>query len=67
MRHRHVVAVHRVAVRGFLMRHFRCLVDHQLVAEEIEIHPVVAAAAFGTAEHLAIEMPGGSQVVDGNC
>ena len=42
------------------------VVNHQLVAEEVEIHPVVAAATLRAAEHLAIEMPGGSQVVNGN-
>ncbi len=66
MRHRHVVAVHRVAVRCFLIGHLRRLVDHQLVAEEVEIHPVRTAATLRAAEHLAIKMPGCSQVVDGN-
>ena len=53
------MAVHGVAVRGLLMGHLRRLVDHQLVAEEVEVHPVLAAAALGAAEHLTVEMAGG--------
>ena len=42
------------------------LVNHQLMAEEVEIDPLRAGTALGTAEHLPIEMTRGSEVVDGD-
>ncbi|MNY83178.1 hypothetical protein D3C86_2257630 [compost metagenome] len=42
------------------------LVDHQLVAEKVEVHPLGAGAAFLQAENLAVEGSGGGEVVNGN-
>ena len=39
---------------------------HDLVPEEIEIHPLIAAAALGAAEQAAVELARGAQRVDGN-
>ena len=35
-----------------------------LVAEEVEVDPVVSAAALGTAQDGAIEMAGGGEIVN---
>ena len=64
MRHGNVVAIHLVVVHvrlaaGIEMR-------HDLVPEEIEIHPLIAAAALGAAEQAAVELARGAQRVDGN-
>lgn len=64
MWHRHVVAVHRVAAGVALGVGLRVLVDDQLVAEEVEVDPVLGGAAFAQAEDFAVEAPGGRQVVD---
>src|ERR1700679_1479656 len=40
-------------------------VRYDLVAEEIEVDPVVGAAAFGTAEDGAVEVAGSGEVVYG--
>ncbi len=60
------MAVHSVGMRLFLARGDGVLVNHQLMTEEIEVDPMLAAAAFGAAEHLAIETPGGGQVMHGD-
>lgn len=36
-----------------------------LVPEEVEVDPVVGAAAFRAAEEIAVEVPSGSKVIDG--
>src|SRR3982750_2926017 len=64
MRHGHVVSV------DFIVMHVLFLVevevrDH-LVAEEVEVHPFVAAAAFRTAKQLAVELARRGERVDGN-
>jgi hypothetical protein len=41
-------------------------VHHELVAEEIEVHPLVAAAAFRTAEQCAVKTARGRQLMDRN-
>src|SRR6185312_14958728 len=55
MPHRHLVAVDQAG------RHFHVggadPERHDLVAEEIEIHPFLGAAALGAAEHAAVEAP----------
>ena len=38
---------------------------HDLVAEEVEIDPVLAAASLGASEQPAVERAGGFEVVDG--
>ena len=53
VRHRHVVAVHRVAAGVALGVGLRVLVDDQLVTEEAEVDPVLGGAAFAQAEDLA--------------
>jgi len=40
-------------------------VGDDLVAEEVEVDPLVRAAAFGTAERGAVEVACGIEVVDG--
>ncbi len=40
---------------------------HELVTEEIEIDPMIRAAALGTAEQTAIELAGSSKIVHGYC
>ncbi len=62
MRHWHVVPVHRVVMHVRLAT--RVEMRDQLVTEEIEIHPVLAAAPFGTAEESAIETAGCAQGMD---
>jgi len=42
----------------------RCKVGHDLVPVEIEVHPVGGAAAFRTAEQIAIKLTGGRDVMD---
>ena len=64
MRHRYVVAVDLVVVHVRLPGGIE--VHHQLVTEEIEIHPLVAAAAFGTAEQTAIKAARRSQLMHRN-
>jgi hypothetical protein len=61
--HRHVVAVHgaRLSMARFLRREVR---DH-LVAVEVEVHPALRAAAFGTPEEAAVEAARFGEVVDG--
>ena len=53
MRHRHVVPVHFVVMHVLLPAGIE--VRDDLVAEEIEVHPLVAAAPFGAAEQFAVE------------
>jgi hypothetical protein len=38
--------------------------NHQLMAEKVEIDPVIAGATFFQAEHLTIETPGSVQIVN---
>ena len=65
MRHGHVVAVHRV-VRGAVPRRAGDRVADELVAEEIEVHPVRGAAPLRAAEQLAVEGARRGEVVHGN-
>ncbi len=57
MRHGYVMAVNRVGMGGFLRGVFWREVDHQLVAEKVEIDPVLAGAAFLQAKHATVEVP----------
>jgi len=36
--------------------------NHQLMAEEVEVDPVLAGAPLLQAEHVSVEMPGSGQV-----
>src|SRR5471030_1055323 len=67
MRHRNVVAVHRVGVRGVLRRGFRVFVNHQLMTEKIVVDPMIAGAAFRATKNVAVEMTGSGQVINGYC
>src|SRR5262245_23776851 len=60
MRHRHVVAVHRVVTGA--ARGARNDVADELVAEEVEIHPLRGAPSLGTAQQFAVEGSGGREV-----
>ena len=62
MRHRHLLAVDRIG-RARAHRVRREMGD-DLVAVEVEIDPMVGAAAFGAAEQLAVEAPRGGEIVD---
>jgi hypothetical protein len=53
MRHGHIVPVDLVVMH--VLSSCGIEVRHELVPEEIEVHPLVAAAPFGTAEQLAVE------------
>ena len=60
VRYRYVVPVHGVGVGLVLGRGLGVLVDHQLVAIEVEVDPVIAGATLGEAEDVAVEVPGGA-------
>ena len=62
VRHRHVVAVDRVG--GPRGRGVGCEMGDDLVAVEIEVDPLVAAAPFGAADRPAPERARGGEVVD---
>ena len=64
MRHGHVVAIDRIAVRS-RDRHAWVQVGDDLVAVEVEIDPGFAAASLGAAQQPAIEGASGGQVMDG--
>jgi hypothetical protein len=53
MRHGHIVPVHCIVVYVLLLAGIEVCDD--LVAEEIEIHPFVAAAPLRAAEEAAVE------------
>jgi hypothetical protein len=40
--------------------------NHQLVAEEIEVDPMLAGATFLEPEDFAVKVACGGQVIDGN-
>ena len=42
--------VQGIVVRGFLQGIFRYQVNHQLMAEEVEIHPVITGPTFPSAK-----------------
>ena len=64
MRHRHMIAVDRVGVgRDCDLR--RIEMGDDLVAEKVEIDPLIRVAALGAAERAAIEGAGGLEIVDG--
>jgi hypothetical protein len=44
---------------------FGLVVGDDLVAEEVEVDPVVGAAALGTAQDGAVEVAGGGEIVNG--
>jgi hypothetical protein len=58
-----VVAVDRVGMRGF--GDARLEVRDNLVAEKVEVDPLLGAATFRAAENCAVEMASGGEVVDG--
>ena len=62
MWHRHVMAIDRVGVRWRPDR--RVQMRNNLMTEQIEIDPLLRRPPFGTAQHIAIEMPGISQIVN---
>ena len=57
------IALHG-GVRSRPARSLRGMVDHQLVAKEIEVHPVRRAASFGAAHQRAVEGTSGGEVID---
>ena len=61
VRYWHGMAIHRIMVRGVRSR--RQMRD-DLMAEEVEVDPLVSGASFGAAESLAIEGASGVEVID---
>ena len=59
MRHGNILPIHFVVMHVRLAA--RIEMRHQLVAEEIEVDPLFAAAALGAAEQAAIEVARGAQ------
>ena len=65
MRHRHIVAVDPVGVRGGRERLARGVeMRDELMSEEIEVHPLDRRAPLRTAETHAVERARGAEVVD---
>ena len=62
MRHGHIVPVDLVVVHVLFLVGIE--VRHELVAEEIEVHPLIAAAAFRAAEQLAVEAARRAKIVN---
>ena len=62
VRHRHQDVLDLPGVLG--RRHRAGVVGRDLVAEEVEVHPGVGAAAFAAAEDLAVEPAGGVEIAD---
>jgi len=52
-------------IRVRLLRTCRLVVRDNLVAEEIEVDPLLRTAAFGTPQHSAVKMTGRVEIVDG--
>jgi len=50
---RHIMTIYRIRVGGFLRGRFRVFVDHQLVAEEVEVDPMLAGTPLFQAEEVA--------------
>ncbi len=65
VRHRNVLAIHGV-VEGLVRVAGNVQMCHQLVAEEIEVHPFGRAASLGTAQQLAVEAARGGEIGDGD-
>src|SRR3546814_6988855 len=63
MRHRHIMAVYRVAVPAG--RHVQGQMRDDLMAEEIEVDPFFRAPPLRAAEQPAIEGARGGEIVDG--
>ena len=63
MRYRHIMAINRVGVFIAWPSALDQMRD-DLVAVEIEIDPLLAAASLGAAEQTAIKPPGRSQIMD---
>ncbi len=61
MRHRHIVPIHIARVFGLCSG---IEVGDDLVAEQIEIHPIRRAAAHRATEHIAIKRAGRRQIVN---
>ena len=62
VRHGDAVAVDMVVVQLFFRAIYWGQMDDELVAEEVEIDPLCAAAPLGTAKHGAIKMAGFCQI-----
>lgn len=60
------MTIHRIGPGMGLGVGLRVFVDDQLMAEEIEIHPVIAGAAFRQVEHVGVKVPGCRQVMNGD-
>ena len=63
MAYGHLITIHTRGI-GFA-RGVRRTISNNLVAEEIEIHPVRVGAAFGATQQAAIEGPRFVEIVNG--
>lgn len=59
------MAVHRVAVHRILCLSPGFVMSDDLVAEKVEVNPVVCAAALGQTEHRAVKLTCRIEIVDG--
>jgi hypothetical protein len=64
MRHGHVPAIHFVVMHVLPLRVIQ--VRDQLVAEEVEIHPLVRTTPFRATENAAVEFARRGEVMNGN-
>jgi predicted amino acid dehydrogenase len=53
--------VHGIGVGGFLCSVFRRQMNHQLMAEEVEVDPVCAGTTFLQPENFAVKVPCGGR------
>ena len=62
-----IVAIDGVVVEAFFFGGFWFEMDNELMAEQIEVDPLVAASAFFAAENIAIKCPGLDEIINGDC
>lgn len=58
MRHRYVMAIYSIGMLFGSWRGPGFKVDHKLVTKQVKICPLIAAAAFGAAQYLAVKAAG---------
>ena len=69
MRHRHIVAVDRIAVcrLASLCRSARCEMRNYLMSVQIEVDPVRIGTSFGTPENAPIKSARGGKIINREC
>jgi len=61
-----IVAIDGVVVEAFFFGRFWLEMDDELMAEQIEVNPLVAASAFFAAQYIPIKSPGLDEIINGN-